>query len=67
MGNFKPGSDVDLMIEGTQLSAQTMTRLFGCLNEEVSVPFTFDLVRAPIAPELAQHIARYGVVIFQNT
>jgi predicted nucleotidyltransferase len=65
MGNYKPGSDVDLKIMGAKVSSQFITRLFGYLNEEISVPFHFDLVHDPIPPELNAHIEKYGIVIYQ--
>jgi predicted nucleotidyltransferase len=67
MGNQKPGSDVDLMIVGANVSGQTVTRLFGCLNEEISVPFKFDLVREPVDSDLKTHIEQHGIVIFLAT
>ena len=66
IGNFKAGSDVDLFVQGSNLQSSTVTRLFGKLNEEVSVPFQFDLIKDPIPPALKEHIEKHGILIFQN-
>ena len=64
MGNYKPGSDIDLMIMGSQLTPLTITRLSGCLNEEASLPFSFDIVGEPLSADLKAHIEEHGVVFF---
>lgn len=67
MGNFKPGSDVDLAIEGRltdELLAQVRTRL----NEELPLPYVFDVFdRAAIRKEaLREHIREFGKAIYER-
>ncbi len=66
MGNYKPSSDIDLMIVGSLLTAQTITRLSGHLNEEVSLPFRFDIVGEPVATDLKTHIQEHGIVFLDT-
>lgn len=68
LGNFKPGSDVDLMISGAQVNPSIVTKLFGLLNDEVSVPFKFDLAldNQQLSPELRAHIDQHGVVFYRK-
>ena len=64
MGNYKQTSDLDLQIIERKVSQQTLTRLYGKLNEEVSVPFTFDIVGESVISELQQHIDQHGFVLY---
>ena len=69
MDNYKPASDIDLMICGVHVSAELVRKLSGILNEEVSVPFQFDLIRdyPQISPELKQHIEKHGVEFYHRS
>jgi len=66
MGNSKKGSDVDLAIVGKNIIAVTALRLRTLLNEELPLPYFFDVVRyETIANDnLKRHIDEYGVVLF---
>jgi predicted nucleotidyltransferase len=66
MGNHKLTSDIDFMVIGDRVSNLTMTRLHGMLNEELSVPFRFDLLNSnePMPPDLKKHILQYGVEFY---
>lgn len=65
MGNNKKGSDVDLAIAGKNITATTVTRLRSKLNEELPLPYFFDVVRyETITNEnLKHHIDEHGVVL----
>lgn len=70
MGNFKPGSDVDLALIGTNgaLAPTTRTTLSAKLNEELPLPYRFDIIdTAEITHEpLREHIKQYGRVLWQR-
>lgn len=68
-GNYKPGSDVDLAIQGADVGYETAVRLADILNEEKPLPYFFDVLDyARIAdPESLAHIDRVGVVIYHRS
>ena len=68
MGNFKPGSDVDLALFGKGELACT-TRISGILNEELPLPYLFDVVdyHAIQSQDLKKHIDQYGQVIYKRS
>jgi predicted nucleotidyltransferase len=67
MGTFKPGSDIDLTLEGEGLNLQFLSRLDDELDE-LNSPYTFDLsLRKQIEnPDLLEHIRRVGVLFYQK-
>lgn len=67
MGNFKPGSDVDLALFGKG-PLECATRISALLNEELPFPYYFDIIDyAEITnPDLLAHIDQYGVKIYQR-
>jgi len=66
MGNSKRASDVDLAIVGKNITAKTVIRLRSQLNEELPLPYFFDVVvYEKIANDkLKQHIDEHGVALF---
>lgn len=66
-GNFQPGSDIDLCIEGDEL---TLAGLFEIENhiDDLLLPWKVDLsLRHKIDnPELLEHIDRVGVKLFRQ-
>jgi predicted nucleotidyltransferase len=66
MGNFKPGSDCDIALFGEGVTAETVRWVSSRLNEELPLPYMFDIVDATHATnhELLQHISQYGRDIF---
>ena len=67
MGNHKNGSDVDLAVRGTGVSLRTISRLGTQLNEELPLPYQFDVIDyASIDTRaLTEHIDSFGKVLFQ--
>ena len=61
MGNYKPGSDIDLAIVGDLLSFNDILQLSGSL-EQLGTLYSFDLQRfgAIKDPDLIDHIKRVG-------
>lgn len=66
-GNFRPGSDIDLTIEGT-LNFNQLLILENEL-EELLLPYKIDLslLSTITNPDLLDHIARVGKVFYENT
>lgn len=66
MDNYKNGSDVDLAIKGAKVSLRTVSQLSAQLNEELPLPYGFDVVDyASInTPALKEHIDSFGKVLF---
>ena len=67
MGNFKPGSDIDLTLLGSELDR----RLRGQIDEELDdllLPYEFDLSLFSdlTHPELIDHIHRVGVTFYER-
>ena len=44
MGNYKPGSDVDIAIKGKNMDRKVVSQLSDLLNEEYPLPYFFDIV-----------------------
>jgi len=65
-GNYKPGSDVDLAVKGKNISYQNVTHLSTRLNEDLPLPYFFDVVHYETLdnPALIDHIDRVGKVLY---
>ena len=68
MGNFKPGSDIDLALKGESVTSQTAIDLASRLNEALPIPYLCDVVSydALDSPELKKHIDQHGVRFFHR-
>lgn len=68
IGNYKPGSDIDLTLEGDAL---TLTQLNTIGNEldDLLFPYELDLsiCHQIDNPDLLEHIDRVGVVFYSST
>jgi len=62
MGNYKPGSDIDLALMGSAVGVDTARRLSVILNEEEPIPYKVDVVAysACESEELRRHIDQWG-------
>ncbi|MFN3996684.1 nucleotidyltransferase domain-containing protein [Algoriphagus sp.] len=67
-GNFMPGSDVDLAINGKKLEFETISKISYSLNEETNMPYKFDIVnyQSIQEPELVLYIDRVGIEVFNR-
>ncbi|OGQ23186.1 MAG: hypothetical protein A3I05_02830 [Deltaproteobacteria bacterium RIFCSPLOWO2_02_FULL_44_10] len=67
IGNFKPGSDVDLALYGDG-SLVCTTRVSTILNQELPLPYHFDVVDAVTIerPEFRKHIEEVGQILYQR-
>lgn len=66
-GTHKPGSDIDLALEGTALDWRIAGRIYEALDD-LLLPYSFSLIVHDQAtdPEVAAHIARVGIPIFER-
>lgn len=62
MGNYKNGSDVDLVIYGSRVIPEIVNRLSVLLNEELPLPYYFDVVHyeSLTHESLKAHINEFG-------
>ena len=66
MGRHQPGSDIDLCLEGQQLSHQDRLRLMAAIDD-LLLPWKVDLVlRHELPPELLAHLDRVGRCIWRQ-
>jgi uncharacterized protein len=67
-GNFKNGSDVDIVLQGKSCGSGIALRISAILNEETNMPYHFDvLCYSDIKNlDLLEHIERVGKVIFRR-
>lgn len=67
MGNFKPGSDVDLAVKGP-VDSTIAQRFSARLNEHLPLPYRFDVVGYATIEHAAlrQHIEQHGKVLYRR-
>jgi predicted nucleotidyltransferase len=68
MGHYRNGSDLDLVVYGPSITEKTLTRLGSRLNEELPLPYYFDIVHyeAITTPSLREHIDTCGVPFYHR-
>lgn len=66
-GNFKPGSDIDLSLEGKNLTHNLLGAIASDLDD-LLLPYTIDLsIFAKLHhEELEEHIRRVGLVFYER-
>ena len=64
-GNYKPFSDVDIALVGSELTRSHLNRLAADINDSL-LPYNFDIsiLHQLKNPELLEHIQRKGIVIY---
>lgn len=65
MGNYKSGSDVDIAIKGKNTTPTTAIELSTKLNEQLPLPYCFDVVHYDSIdiPAFKQHIDEHGITL----
>lgn len=65
-GNYKAGSDVDIALKGTVITDNIVYKLSDELEEQLPLPYFFDLIiyNSITNLELRQHIDRVGKEIY---
>jgi len=68
MGNYKPGSDVDIALKG-DLTPETSTHIHIELNERLPLPYKFDIVAySDLSHQpLLEHIDQYGKILYNRS
>lgn len=63
----KPGSDIDLAIEGRQITRTTRLNFHDYLNNESTIPYKIDVVHTESATnnDLIEHIRNHGLIIYE--
>lgn len=66
-GTYKPGSDIDLSLEGRALDWRSVGKIYDALDD-LLLPYRFSLILFDknIDPDVAAHIARVGVCLFER-
>ncbi len=67
-GKYKPGSDVDIVLKGKNLTEETIINVSFYLNEETPLPYHFDVINYHTIhePNLLAHIDRVGIVVYKK-
>lgn len=67
IGNFKPGSDIDITLVGSNLNLEILNDLT-LKFAETSIPYSLDLsIRHQINnPDLQDHISRIGLLLYNK-
>ena len=67
-GNFKPGSDIDLSLNGAGISLKELGDI-DCEFDDLLLPYTIDLLVFDSLDhaELREHIERVGVIFYQRS
>lgn len=67
-GNYKTGSDVDIVLKGKLLDHSIINHISYLLNEETLMPYRFDIVNyyKIKSSDLLSHIDRRGQLIFSR-
>lgn len=67
-GNFRPGSDIDLSLQGNNLNYQDLVAIENCLDE-LLLPYTIDLSIYDLIDnsDLIDHIDRVGIEFYHRT
>lgn len=67
-GNYKNGSDVDIVIKGNNISQSLILDIATYLNEETLMPYRFDVLdyHSISNKKLSEHIDRAGILLYKN-
>lgn len=66
MGNYRKGSDIDLVVYGKSLNQNSLLKLKTKLEQELPIPFYFDITHYDSLPDndLKKHIDRHSKIIY---
>ena len=67
-GNYKTGSDIDIVLKGAGISRETIGNISYILNEETQMPYKFDILNYHTIAnaDLVKHIDRAGVSFYKR-
>ncbi|MBA4166416.1 MAG: nucleotidyltransferase domain-containing protein [Chitinophagaceae bacterium] len=65
-GNYRPGSDVDIVLKGENITSQITAHISFLLNDEGLLPYKFDVLNYYTIDnkDLIDHINRVGKIIY---
>jgi predicted nucleotidyltransferase len=68
IGNFRTGSDIDIVLKGEKISVDLVLEVNAILNERLPIPYFVDvfLFTQITSPELIDHISRVGKIIYDR-
>jgi predicted nucleotidyltransferase len=68
-GNFRKGSDVDIVLKGKIITRDTILKISSELNNETILPYHFDVLNFSTIQneELVAHIQRVGRTIYKKS
>jgi len=68
LGTAKKGSDIDLCLKGEKVTASLAMDIAAILNEQVPIPYHFDVLSYSDIDNqaLLQHIDRAGIKIYEH-
>lgn len=68
MGNYKNGSDIDLVVYGIDVTEEIINKLSVQLNEELPIPYYFDIVHyeSLTTTSLKAHIDTYAKTFYKR-
>jgi len=66
-GNFKPGSDIDIVLKGAALTLETLNKIENEL-EDLLLPYSIDIsiYHQIDNAELLDHIERVGITLYEH-
>jgi predicted nucleotidyltransferase len=66
-GNYKKGSDIDLVIEGNNITISCLAKIRNAIDD-LLLPYTVDLCVFETIdnPSLIEHINRVGIVLYKK-
>lgn len=66
-GNYKPFSDVDVVLSGDKLESADLYRIILAVDD-LLLPYQFDisLCKDLVNPDLIDHIRRVGIIIYDR-
>ncbi len=66
-GNYRPGSDIDLTLTGSELTYNTLLRIDTKIDD-LLLPYLFDisLLRQISNPDVVDHIRRVGIPLYEK-
>jgi len=66
LGNFKNGSDIDLVLFGSDITHQIILKLKTKLEQELPIPYYFDITHYETISniELKKHIDQFGKIFY---
>lgn len=69
LGNFKNGSDIDIVIYGSNVTTEIVNKLSVQLNEELPIPYYFDIVHyeSLTNESLKEHVDTFAKTFYQNS